>query len=164
MSESIEFPIENTVEYALELFDSHFTWAESVLLAVSKATGQNDPCIPGIAKGFAVGLGGKGEICGAVSGGVLALGLLYGEDFEVGPKTSEFVQGFAEENGGLRCIDLLDLEDCSIEELLISARNLKTKVCDGLVTSAVEVFLAQLDDPDNQKWYRGGVLHLPTGL
>lgn len=82
-----------------------------------------------------------GEVCGAVSGGVLAMGLLYGQDYSVGPKTREYVHRFAEQNGAVRCIDLLGLDESSVEVILASARNRKKEVCDGLVSSAVQILL-----------------------
>lgn len=51
-----------------------------------------------------------GEVCGVLSSGVLALGLLYGGDDAVGPKTREFVRRFAEQNGTVRCIDLIGFD------------------------------------------------------
>jgi C_GCAxxG_C_C family probable redox protein len=35
-------------------------------------------CIPRIATGFGGGIGKQGEVCGAVSGGVMVIGLLRG--------------------------------------------------------------------------------------
>ena len=87
-------------------------------------------------------------MCGAVSGGVLALGLIYGQDHIVGPKTREFVHRFIDQNGAVRCIDLIGLDESSVEVLLASARNLKAKICDGLVTSAFEVLMEVLEDSE----------------
>ena len=50
------------------------------MLAVSKAAGIESPCVPRIASGFGGGIGRQGETCGAVTGGVMALGLIYGRD------------------------------------------------------------------------------------
>jgi hypothetical protein len=88
-------------------------------------------------------------VCGAVSGGVLAMGLLFGQDKSVGPKTREYVHRFTEHNGAVRCIDLIGLDESSVEVLLASARNRKSEVCDGLVSSAVQVLLDLLEDSDN---------------
>ena len=50
-----------------------------------------------------------GEVCGAVSGAVLSIGLLYGEEQ---PETAthlteQFMRRFAERNGTVRCIDII---------------------------------------------------------
>ena len=89
-----------------------------------------------------------GEVCGAVSGGVLAMGLIYGQDVAVGPKTREYVLRFTEQNGAVRCSELIGVDVSGVEELLDSARKHKKKVCDGLVTSAVQVLLDVLKDSE----------------
>lgn len=91
-------------------------------------------------------------MCGAVSGGVLAIGLLYGHDQaeeampEAHTKTAEFMRRFAEENGAVRCIDIIGL-DVSSEEGIREyfARNLKETCC-GVVRSAVQVLIDLLKD------------------
>ncbi len=88
-------------------------------------------------------------MCGAVSGGALAMGLLFGQDSTAGLKAREFIHRFAEQNGAVRCIDLLGLDESSVEELLASAQNRKKEVCEGLVSSAVQVLLSLLEDSDN---------------
>ena len=88
-------------------------------------------------------------MCGAVSGGVLAMGLVYGQDDAVGPKTREFVRRFTEQNGAVRCSDLIGLDESSVEDLLDSARKLKKEVCDGLVTSAVQMLMDVLKGLEN---------------
>jgi C_GCAxxG_C_C family probable redox protein len=54
--------------------------AESVLLAVSEALGVASPLIPRLATGFCSGLSRTSGPCGALSGGVMALGLALGRD------------------------------------------------------------------------------------
>ena len=63
-----------------------------MLLAVSEALAENKAptssqskdfncdCIPRIGTGLAGGIGLHGEVCGALVGGVLMIGLLYGAD------------------------------------------------------------------------------------
>lgn len=69
-----------TSEKAVELFDSGFNCAEAVLLAISKEFNQKSSLIPRIATGFGAGVGRSGQICGALSGAVMAIGLLKGCD------------------------------------------------------------------------------------
>ena len=88
-------------------------------------------------------------MCGAVSGGVLAMGLLFGQDETVGPKTREFVLRFAEQNGAVRCIDLIGGDEGSAEDLFGAAWNRKKEVCDGLVSGVVRALLDVLEDSDN---------------
>lgn len=54
------------------LFDSGLNCAQAVLQAT---TGRSDSELLAMAKGFGAGIGGEKCLCGAVSGGVMALGL-----------------------------------------------------------------------------------------
>ncbi|MDH3997407.1 MAG: C-GCAxxG-C-C family protein [Desulfuromonadales bacterium] len=57
---------------ASELYARGFNCAEAVLQAT---TGREDPELIALAKGFGDGIGGSGCLCGAISGGIMALGL-----------------------------------------------------------------------------------------
>ena len=127
-----------------------------MLLAVSKATGQDCEHIPHIATGLQGGLG-TGEVCGAVSGAVMAIGLLYGEADaeETLHLTREFVEGFRKKNGGVRCNDLVgfDMGLASTGEDVMAVKDLMLyfakggkKKCTGFVTSATELLLEQLEE------------------
>jgi C_GCAxxG_C_C family probable redox protein len=61
-----------------ELFDSGFYCAESVLLAVAESKGIESDLIPKIATGLCSGVSRTCGMCGAVSGGILAISLLTG--------------------------------------------------------------------------------------
>jgi len=54
--------------------------AESVFLAVAEGLGVDSPLAPRVATGFCSGLARTDGLCGAFSGGVLALGLALGRD------------------------------------------------------------------------------------
>lgn len=80
-----------------------------------------------------------GEVCGAVSGGVMAVGLLYGQDGKqvVRSMTHGFVQKFTERNNALRCRDLLGLDLNTAEGVqAYRSQNLNTR-CSQFVSSAV---------------------------
>lgn len=69
-----------TARKAVKLFDIGYNCAESVLLAVSGRFNKKSPIIPRVATGFGAGVGRSGQICGALSGAVMAVGLLKGCD------------------------------------------------------------------------------------
>ena len=128
-----------------------------MLLAVSQARGVQCDCIPRIATGFGGGMGKQGEVCGAVSGGVMALGLVYGrqevEDKQARElayaKTTDFIHRFTNINGDLRCRDLLNV-DLSSDEGLQTYRDLHLvdEVCTGAVGSAVRILLSLMEQAD----------------
>ncbi len=65
------------------LFDSGYYCAEAVLMAVAGHNGIESPLIPAIATGFCSGLSRTAGMCGALTGGILGLNLVYGRDREV---------------------------------------------------------------------------------
>ena len=70
----------------------------------------------------------RGEVCGAVSAAVMALGLRYGdENNRQCEKSREFIDAFQEAYGALRCYDLIG-EDGSG----------KKTVCPGLILFCVK--------------------------
>ena len=67
-------------ERAVKLFDSDFNCAEAVLLALSQEFNQVTSAIPRIATGFGAGISRTGQICGALNGAIMAIGLQQGRD------------------------------------------------------------------------------------
>jgi len=63
-----------------ELFQQGFCCAESVLQAIAESRGIKSELIPKIATGLCGGIAKTGGICGAVSGGVLAINMLAGRN------------------------------------------------------------------------------------
>ena len=98
-----------------------------------------------------------GEVCGAVSGAVLALGLLYGdEDPEIVTHLShEYMERFTEQNGAVRCSDIIGFNLASIEKS-IDFKSIKgllkfgmqggRKMCTGIVSSSVEICIDQIEE------------------
>ena len=62
----------NCAEKAGALFDGGYNCAQAVLQAT---TGRTDPELLQMAEAFGSGIGASGCLCGAVTGGVMALGL-----------------------------------------------------------------------------------------
>ena len=98
-----------------------------------------------------------GEVCGALSGGAMAIGLLYGQDDKeiVTHLTEQFVHRFAERNGAVRCSDIIGFNIGSIETkadlnsikgLLMFGMRGGKKMCKGVVSSAVEALLEELEE------------------
>ena len=71
---------EKVVELAKSYAVKGFLCSESVLLAISDWLEIQNGLIPKIATGFGAGIGGCGSVCGAISGGIMALGLKFGRN------------------------------------------------------------------------------------
>ena len=64
----------------LEIFTAGYCCAETVLMTMAERLGIQSPLIPRIASGFCGGIARTGHLCGAVTGGVMALNLASGRD------------------------------------------------------------------------------------
>ncbi|MBC8487315.1 MAG: C_GCAxxG_C_C family protein [Bacteroidetes bacterium] len=103
---------ERVINKSKEYFNSGLGCAESVLLAITEAKNIQSELIPGIATGFCGGISRTNNMCGAVTGAIIAINLLYGRNKAGDPKEENFnkVQGFLEEFrktfGTINCTEL----------------------------------------------------------
>jgi C_GCAxxG_C_C family probable redox protein len=63
-----------------ELMGKYRNCAQCTLVAIQEATGMRDDVLAKAATGLAGGIGGTQSVCGALTGGALALGMVYGRD------------------------------------------------------------------------------------
>ena len=92
---------------AKELFLEGYNCSQAVLATFSEKYGLPKIQAFSIACGFGGGVR-AGEICGAVSGAVIVIGLKYGADkIACYEKTVEFNNAFKQKNGYIVCRDLL---------------------------------------------------------
>ena len=102
-------------EKAEALFCEGYNCAQAVLLAFGDITKIKEKTAAMLSSSFGGGLGRMREVCGAVSGASMVLGVLRGYD---DPKDSEakkthyhliqeFARRFKEENGSIICRELL---------------------------------------------------------
>jgi C_GCAxxG_C_C family probable redox protein len=116
---------EEVVRLAAGYAKEDFLCSEAVLMALSECLGVSSEIIPRIATGFGAGIGRKGEVCGALSGGVMGLGLRFGRStVEEGEGerrpywfSTELGARFREQLGHVRCEDLLGLDLSRVEDV-----------------------------------------------
>ena len=132
-------------EKAKENFKIGFNCAESVLKSLTTEMGIECSYIPKIATGFGAGLGRHGEICGAITGAVMALGLKYGRSDTKDPEAKEkayaivdgFIKAFESKFKNVRCIDLTGCNMLTPEGLQKAKDdNVHKNVCTDLVVFA----------------------------
>jgi C_GCAxxG_C_C family probable redox protein len=107
-------------EKAMEKFMGGFNCAQSVLHAYAPELHFDPDLALRIANGFGAGMGRKQEVCGAVSGAIMVIGLLYGRGEHDGAERTEktyatvrnLIDAFTEKYGSISCKQLL--EDCSL--------------------------------------------------
>lgn len=102
---------------ALENFDSGYNCAESVLMAISEYLNMpKDRSLPRIATGFGGGIARNGNLCGALTGGIMAIGLALGRNDNQGsrdpcyPAVDRLFNSFAEKFGSSQCRDLIGVD------------------------------------------------------
>ena len=100
---------------AAELFLNGYNCAQAVVVAFSDLTGLEDSFSAKMASSFGGGMGRMREVCGAVSGMLMVLGLLYGYDTpgdDVSKKqqytvVQQLSGKFREEVGSIVCREIL---------------------------------------------------------
>ena len=101
--------------YAAELFLKDYNCAQAVAVAFCDVTGMEPAFAARTASSFGGGMGRMREVCGAVSGMLMVLGVLYGYDTPGDDKVKmehyALVQAlagkFREENGSIVCREIL---------------------------------------------------------
>jgi C_GCAxxG_C_C family probable redox protein len=107
-------------EAAEELYQQKaYNCCESVATAVARAMGYDCGCLPALATGMGGGVGHTGQICGAITGGVMALGLGVArlglnshaaEKEKANEWASELVEAFNREFNYTACHDLIGID------------------------------------------------------
>jgi len=147
--------LESLTDIALSKFSEGYNCAQSVLYAFGERAGLDKDVALRIATGFGVGIGRKQEVCGAVSGGVMVLGLLRGRREGEGRENTErtyalclaLLDEIAERHGSYLCRDLVqgcDLRTAEGKAKFTEARMLDT-VCAPCVRSVVEAVYALVE-------------------
>ncbi len=144
-------------EAAVEKFLSGYNCAQSILYAYGPDLGLEAETALKVATGLGGGMGGSGEVCGAVTGGILALGLKFGRGSQqeksvaqhAYQKTGELLAAFERVHGSCICRTLLCGCDLRAPEGMRRFReeNLHQKVCVGCVRTVGEILSGMLDAP-----------------
>lgn len=137
----------NRVEEAVRLFEGGYSCSQAVLAAFSPAFGLESERAIRVASGFGSGMR-LGGMCGAVTGGIMLLGLAHG-DTEVATRegrarvaeaVDEFTDRFRERVGALDCPDIMGADvrvpeerEAAMERGLVASR------CVPAVRAAAEI-------------------------
>ncbi len=145
-------------EVAVETFLAGYNCAQSVLYAFGPGLGLDGETSLKLATGLGAGMGRRGEVCGAVTGGILALGQKFGRGSqqdrpateETYQKTLDLMARFEERHGSCLCRVLLDGCDLRTAEgqRYFREHDLLHKTCMGCVQSVVETLVQIVDAPE----------------
>jgi len=135
-------------EMAAEIFIKGFNCAQAVLSSHSEKFGVDTTTAKKVAGAFGGGMAYNGEVCGAVTGAFMLIGLKHGKYKEGDDAskittyklTNNFIEKFKEEFGSIRCNDLLKY-NLNIEEEYLKAKEsgLFKTFCPLLVKRSVEL-------------------------
>ncbi len=133
---------------AVSSFKEGFNCAQAILSTYGEQLGLNREISLKVSGAFGGGMGRMGEVCGAVTGAFMVIGLKYGktkaEDEEAKEKcyslVREFVCKFKERNGSILCRELLGYDINTPEGLeLIKRENLFSTRCPKFVQDSAEI-------------------------
>jgi C_GCAxxG_C_C family probable redox protein len=140
--------IMNQIENVAETFKQGFNCAQAVLSAYCPDLGLDREMAIKLTAPFGGGIAATGEVCGAVSGAIMVLGLWCGSDDVGNPESKEkayritrvFIKKFKDKNHSLLCRNLIGM-DISTPEGIENARKegVFMETCPKFVRDASEI-------------------------
>jgi C_GCAxxG_C_C family probable redox protein len=140
------------IQTAQDRFAQGLNCSQAVFSAYAPLFGMEVETALKLASPFGGGVGRQGEVCGAVTGALLALGLARGtataaEKDEAYRLAEDFLRRFRERHGTILCRELIGYDISSPEGLQDAReRNVFVTRCPLFVQSAVEIIAAQIYD------------------
>lgn len=138
----------NETEKALSCFKEGFNCAQALLSAFASRFGMSEEEALRLATPFGGGMARMGEVCGAVSGALMALGLNHGYSRQEDKAAKEtcyrtanaFAARFRARHGSIVCRELLGCDLTSPEGTArFKEKDLLTTVCTVVVRDAAEI-------------------------
>lgn len=135
-------------EHSKALFDEGFCCSQAVFSTYAEHWGYDRDVFLKISDAFGAGIGGMAGICGAVTGGIMAIGLKHGrthpDDDEAKQKTrdlvKEFVTQFKKRNRHIECKQLLEYDiSIPVGMELAEEKGLFDSVCPKLIEDAMDI-------------------------
>ncbi len=98
----------NIAEAAASIFSQNYNCSQSVFSVFATQYGLDEKTALKLASPFGGGVARRGELCGAVAGALMALGLVHGADKPAGKEeiyrlSQELMRRFEEKNGSILC-------------------------------------------------------------
>lgn len=135
----------NPIKTAQDRFALGFNCSQAVFSAYASQLGIEDQAALKLASPFGGGVAHQGQVCGAVTGALMVLGLARGSDtVDTKDKTyrmaEDFISRFRERHSTILCRELIGV-DISTPEGLQNARgqDVFQSICPGLVKDATEL-------------------------
>ncbi|WP_243346412.1 C-GCAxxG-C-C family protein [Parabacteroides sp. FAFU027] len=139
--------MERKKQAAISCFQNGFNCSQAVLSTFSEELGLTTETALKISTCFGGGMR-NGEVCGAITGGLMVIGLKYGHSKQGDDTTKtrayqltrEFTQQFKEKHGTLLCRQLLGYDLSDPEQLaIIKEKQLFDTICPRIIEDVVEM-------------------------
>jgi C_GCAxxG_C_C family probable redox protein len=133
---------------ASEMFSEGYNCSQAVLGVFAEDFGLDEELALKVSSGFGGGIARGGDICGAVTGAIMALGLKYfspeadiqQSKMEVYKMVDDFKKRFIKRHSSIVCRELLGCDISTVKGAAKAAKlDLHNKVCKRLVKDAVEI-------------------------
>ena len=149
-------PAGQAAERATAIFSAGYNCSQAVLGAFAGAAGLDAATAARLAAGFGGGIGRTGNVCGAVTGAIMALGLVRGAataDREAKERmhalVRDFLAAFQARHKTLTCRELLGCDISTAEGMEAARQQGRLKsVCPLVVGDAAEIVEALLATAD----------------
>lgn len=137
----------NHADKAVEYYSNNFNCSQGVFTAFATELGMDEKLALRLGTNFGGGER-KGELCGAVAGALMVLGLRSGhcksDDMDSKRNayriSEEFMNRFIKKNGSVVCRELLGYDLTKEEDIeIIKKKNLFRTFCPQMVRSAAEI-------------------------
>jgi C_GCAxxG_C_C family probable redox protein len=137
----------NEAQKALDLFNNGLNCAQSVLSGFCEQLGIDSETAKNLGRPWGGGVGRMGQMCGALSGAIMVLGLSQGSEPDetqarkkVSESVRELVRRFEQRNGTALCRELLGADVSTKEgQRKIKEDELAKKLCPKFVKDAAEI-------------------------
>ncbi len=148
------------VEQAVTLYKQGYTCAQSVLASFAARYGLPQNLAFRIGEPFGAGTSCTGDMCGAVTGAIMVLGLQYGSALSQDnsarsttyARVNELIHRFQEIHGSIQCPDLLGYNLSDPQQLAaVGEKGLFFQLCPVFVRDAAQILVGILGkgDPTN---------------
>ena len=137
-----------TVEKAIKLYKEEFNCPQAVLCAFADELGLDQETALKIASPFGGGIARNGKICGAITGGLMVIGLKSWnsqKEREAGKAdvyriSNQFMDEIKKMNNTLDCEKLLGISVSTTEgRAIVKEKKLNVKVCSKVINDVVNV-------------------------
>ena len=139
---------ESDVESTVSAFQDGVNCCQAILLTYGGILGLARESALRLGTGFGGGMARHGEVCGAVTGSIMAISIKYGmskkSDDDARDKTyelvTELIDKFKSKHGSILCKDLLGCDISTTEGRELAQKEDKFKEeCPGFVRTAAEI-------------------------